>query len=108
MTICAMLLLDRFYKLKPSMKLRYATLGLLFVNISVGGTLTHFAAPPVVMVASPWGWDLPFMFEHFGWKVIVGITFANTLFFTVFRLRILTGRSPESISQSCSTSVPAT
>lgn len=34
----------------------YATLGLLFVNISIGGTLTHFAAPPVVMVAEKWDW----------------------------------------------------
>ena len=41
--------------------LKYATLGLLFVNISVGGTLTHFAAPPVLMVASKWDWDVPFM-----------------------------------------------
>jgi len=89
MTICAMLLLERFYKLKPSMKLRYATLGLLFVNISVGGTLSHFAAPPVVMVASTWGWDLPFMFMNFGWKVILGISFSNLLFFTVFRRELL-------------------
>ena len=25
--------------------------------MSIGGTLTHFAAPPVLMVARPWGWD---------------------------------------------------
>ena len=49
MTICALLLSRRFYELKPDAALSYATLGLLFVNISVGGTLTHFAAPPVVM-----------------------------------------------------------
>ncbi len=89
MTICALLLLNRFYALQPSMKLRYATLGLLFVNISVGGTLTHFAAPPVVMVAAPWGWGIAHMFEHFGWKAIVGIAFANTLFFAVFRRELL-------------------
>ncbi len=40
---------------------KYATLGLLFVNVSIGGTLTSFAAPPVLMVARPWGWDIPFM-----------------------------------------------
>jgi hypothetical protein len=89
MTICAMLLLDRFYKFEPSRKLRYATLGLLFVNISVGGTLSHFAAPPVVMVASTWGWDFGFMFSHFGWKAIVGILTANLLFFVVFRRELL-------------------
>ena len=38
------------------------------VNISIGGTLTHFAAPPVLMVAAKWNWDMAFMFEHFGWR----------------------------------------
>ncbi len=85
MTICAILLVDRFYKLKPSQKLRYATIGLLFVNVSVGGTLDHFAAPPIVMVAATWDWGLAFMFTHFGWKAVVGILVANALFFTVFR-----------------------
>ncbi len=85
MTIAAMLLGQQFYKLKPSKKLCYATLGLLFVNISVGGTLTHFAAPPVLMVAVPWGYDMPFMFTHFGWRAILGILIANSLYFMIFR-----------------------
>jgi hypothetical protein len=84
MTICAMLLLERFYKLEPSMKLRYATLGLLFVNISVGGTLSHFAAPPVVMVAGKWGWGFSHMLMNFGWKAVVGIVVANLIFFAAF------------------------
>jgi hypothetical protein len=85
MTICALLLSRRFYELKPGAALRYATLGLLFVNISVGGTLTHFAAPPVVMVAQKWGWGLSHMFIHFGWKAAVGIVVANLLHWLVFR-----------------------
>ena len=44
MTICALLLARQFYDLNPSTRLKYATLGLLFVNVSIGGTLTHFAA----------------------------------------------------------------
>ncbi|MGB8352668.1 MAG: putative Na+/H+ antiporter [Chthoniobacteraceae bacterium] len=84
-TICALLLLRRFYALKPGLTLRYATLGLLFVNISVGGTLTHFAAPPVVMVAHTWNWGFAFMLEHFGWKAVIGILVANTLCFLKFR-----------------------
>nr|MDQ3624880.1 putative Na+/H+ antiporter [Verrucomicrobiota bacterium] len=85
MTICALLLSSRFYALNPSMPLRYATLGLLFVNISVGGTLTHFAAPPVVMVATTWNWDSGYMLTHFGWKAIVGILVANAIYFVKFR-----------------------
>jgi hypothetical protein len=95
MTICALLLLERFYSLKPSMKLRYATLGLLFVNISVGGTLTHFAAPPVVMVASKWDWGMVHMLANFGWKAAVGILVANLLFFAYFRKELLSLRQPD-------------
>lgn len=93
MTICALLLLDRFYRLQPGMRLRYATLGLLFVNISVGGTLTHFAAPPVVMVATKWDWGFVHMLTDFGWKAAFGIVTANLLFFAVFRRELLALRS---------------
>ena len=85
MTISAMLLSHKFYDLKPSKRFMYATLGLLFVNVSVGGTLTNFAAPPVLMVAGPWGWDTGFMFTSFGWKAIVGILIGNGLYFLAFR-----------------------
>jgi hypothetical protein len=68
MTLLALLLKRRYFDRGISRKLAYATLGLLFVNVSIGGTLTHFAAPPVLMVASKWNWDLAFMFEHFGWR----------------------------------------
>ena len=85
MTISALLLLENFYRYKPSERLKYATLGLLFVNVSVGGTLTHFAAPPVLMVAGTWGWDLAFMASHFGWKAVAGIVVANLIYFRFFK-----------------------
>ncbi len=68
MTLLALLLKRRYFDRGISSKLAYATLGLLFVNVSIGGTLTHFAAPPVLMVAGKWNWDLAFMYEHFGWR----------------------------------------
>lgn len=68
MTLLALLLKRRYFDVGISRKLAYATLGLLFVNVSIGGTLTHFAAPPVLMVAAKWNWGLAFMFEHFGWR----------------------------------------
>jgi hypothetical protein len=85
MTISALLLGKQFYALKPSPRLAYATLGLLFVNISVGGVLTHFAAPPVLMVAAPWGWTTPFMLRHFGWVAVVGIIISNALYYLALR-----------------------
>ena len=54
-------------------KLLYSTVAALFVNISIGGTLTSFAAPPVLMVARIWNWDTAFMFSHFGWKSTLAV-----------------------------------
>jgi hypothetical protein len=85
MTIAALLLARQFYTLKPSPRFCYATLGLLFVNISVGGTFTHFAAPPVLMVATPWQWDMAYMFTHFGWRALAGIVIATLLYYWIFR-----------------------
>src|SRR5246127_3882032 len=85
MTICALLLRHRFYSLKPSKLLKYATLGLLFVNISVGGVLTQFASPPAVLVANVWNWNLGYMLTHFGWKAVIGIILSNSLYLTLFR-----------------------
>ncbi len=85
MTIAALLLGHQFYRYNPTPTFKYATLGLLFVNISVGGTLTHFAAPPVLMVASKWEWNMPFMFTHFGWRAILGIIIATAIYYVIFR-----------------------
>jgi putative Na+/H+ antiporter len=85
MTLCALLLGRRVYGLGPSKRLAYATLGLLFVNVSVGGTLTHFAAPPVLMVARAWNWDTPFILTHLGWRAVVGIAVATAVYFVLLR-----------------------
>jgi hypothetical protein len=89
MTISALLLSRQFYAFNPSPRLAYATLGLLFVNVSVGGTLSHFAAPPVLMVARPWHWGLTYMLTHFGWKALLGIVLANATYFLAFRRELL-------------------
>jgi putative Na+/H+ antiporter len=85
MTICALLLSKQFFALGPTNYLKYATLGLLFVNVSIGGTLTHFAAPPVLMVARPWNWDTPFMLEQFGGRAILAVVVSTLTTYLVFR-----------------------
>ena len=85
MTIAAMLLAEQFYRHKPSSKLAYASIGILFVNISVGGTFTHFAAPPVLMVAAPWDWTFQFMALNFGWKAFLGIIISNVIYYITFK-----------------------
>lgn len=84
MTLAGLILLERFYTRDISVRLKYATLGVLFVNISIGGTMTSFAAPPVLMVAGKWGWDTTFMFATFGWKAALAViinALAATLLF---------------------------
>ena len=88
MTICALLLGRRFYALQPSRRLKYATLGLLFVNVSIGGTLTPFAAPPVLIVARTWAWDIAFMLEHFGWRAVLAILVSTATYFLLFRTEL--------------------
>lgn len=86
MTLIALILMEYFYSQKAmSRRFKYATIGLLFVNVSIGGTLTHFAAPPVLMVASKYGWGLEHMFRHFGIKAIVAVVTSTALTAFVFR-----------------------
>ena len=74
MTLSALLLRDRFLSQNTPKPFMYATIGVLFVNISIGGMLTPFAAPPVLMVADRWGWDIGFMLSTFGWKAATAVT----------------------------------
>ena len=85
MTLAAFLLRDLVYRHSCSKLMLFGTLGVLFVNISIGGTLTNFAAPPVLMVASAWNWDSAFMMSHFGIESCIAILI-NALLIT-FLLR---------------------
>lgn len=88
MTLAGLILLERYYSKEISARLKYATLGVLFVNISIGGTMTSFAAPPVLMVAAKWGWDTTFMFTTFGWKAALAVL-VNALMVTLLFQREL-------------------
>lgn len=88
MTLAAMMLRERYYSQNISRRLMYVTIGTLFVNISIGGTLTNFAAPPVLMVASTWGWDTWFMFSNFGWKAALATVINATAVTLLFRTEL--------------------
>jgi Putative Na+/H+ antiporter len=85
MTLAAILLAGRFYSSNISERLKYATLGVLFVNVSIGGTLTAYAAPPVLMVAATWSWDTAFMLTHFGWKAAIAVFINGAAVTLLFR-----------------------
>jgi hypothetical protein len=95
MTLTALLLRDRYFGGKAPTTFMYATVGVLFVNISIGGTLTPYAAPPVLMVAERWGFDLAFMLQTFGWKsaLAVAVNAAGAAFLFRSYLQALPERS---------------
>ena len=93
MTLAAMAVRDRYFAAGLSTRLKYAIVGVLFVNISIGGTLTPFAAPPVLMVAAKWGWDFSFMIGTFGWKAALAVL-VNALAITLLFRRELAALRP--------------
>lgn len=105
MTLAALMLRERIFATKASSRLKYATLGVLFVNVSVGGTLTNFAAPPVLMVAAKWDWTTAFMLSTFGAKATLAVI-VNALVLTLLFRRELSERAKPP-AQSARARVPA-
>lgn len=85
MIISAHLLADKFFDIKPSKKLKYISLALLLANISIGGTLTSFGAPPILMISKAWSWDNTYVFFNIGIKALLGIILINFIYFLYLR-----------------------
>jgi len=88
MTLGALLMRDQFMRHDLPERFKYAVVGVLFVNVSIGGTLTPFAAPPVLMVASKWGWDIQFMITQIGWRALLAVVF-NAVVLTMIGRQLL-------------------
>ncbi|HLG18642.1 MAG TPA: putative Na+/H+ antiporter [Bdellovibrionota bacterium] len=101
MTVTALILGRRYFDRPISTRFKYITLAVLFVNVSIGGVLTPYAAPPVLMVAGKWGWDLQFMFATFGWKTTLAAVI-NTALATGFLSKELRGLPPNEMHESVS------
>jgi len=83
MVVCVLLLKPLLFDGNQTSFMRYSTLAVILVNISIGGTLTHFAAPPVIMVSKIWQWDLGFMLMNFGWKSAIIVTINALMLYAV-------------------------
>ncbi len=90
MTVGAMILSNGTYSHGISTLLRYAALAVLFVNVSIGGTLTPYAAPPILMVAGTWGWDMPFMLQTFAWRSALAAAVNAGILSYLFRRELMT------------------
>lgn len=92
MTLAALMLAPVVFRRDVSERVKYAALGVLFVNVSIGGTLTSYAAPPVLMVAAKWNWNTAFMAATFGWKAAVAVLVNATVMTVALRRHL--GQKP--------------
>jgi hypothetical protein len=90
MTLAALMLAPLVFRPGMPEWRKYAALGALFVNVSIGGTLTSYAAPPVLMVAGSWGWDSAFMLTHLGWRAAIASVINATAVTLVLRPHLAT------------------
>ncbi|ALK98426.1 membrane protein [Massilia sp. WF1] len=88
MTLAALMLAPTVFRQGMPEWLKYGALGVLFVNVSIGGTLTSYAAPPVLMVAGTWGWDSTYMLTHIGWRALVAVLFNATVITFLLRTHL--------------------
>jgi len=105
MTIAALMLAPRVFAPHVPEGPKYLALGVLFVNVSIGGTLTSYAAPPVLMVATTWQWDNAWMFSQFGWKATIAALVNATLATVVLR-KHLKAAAPAPAGAIAGTKVP--
>jgi hypothetical protein len=89
MTLAALMLAPQIFRQGMPEWLKYAALGVLFVNVSIGGTLTSYAAPPVLMVASTWNWDTAFMARQFGLSASAAVVINATALTFLLRAHLL-------------------
>ena len=94
MTLAALMLAPLIFRDGMPEWLKYAALGVLFVNVSIGGTLTSYAAPPVLMVATTWQWDSTFMAAHFGWKAALAVAINASVVSFVLRKHLHAAQAP--------------
>ena len=105
MTLAALMLAPTVFTPVMPERLKYAALGVLFVNVSIGGTLTSYAAPPVLMVADTWNWNSAFMASTFGWKAAIAVLLNATAVVVLLRKQLVNA-APAQVP-SGATAVPA-
>src|SRR5690606_19662108 len=91
MTLAALLLREAYFRRPGQEGFKYLTLGVLFVNVSIGGVLTAYAAPPVLMVAQTFNWDTAYMATHFGWRAAIAVVFNAAVLTFICRKALLDG-----------------
>jgi hypothetical protein len=106
MTLAALTLAPHIFRQGIPEWLKYGALGVLFVNVSIGGTLTSYAAPPVLMVAKAWQWDTAFMASQFGWKAALAVLINATGVIYLLRKHVTPQPASEQPTEAAALPVP--
>ncbi|AAP05554.1 putative Na+/H+ antiporter [Chlamydia caviae] len=85
MIIAATLLVRNFYKFSPSPRFAYATMGLLFSNISIGGLTSALSSRALFIILPSVKWNNSFILKYFCWKSIIAILLSTTIYYLIFR-----------------------
>ena len=108
MTLAALLLRDGYFRRPGHVRFKYMTLAVLLVNVSIGGVLSAYAAPPVLMVANTFGWDSAFMLSHFGWRAEIAVVINALLLTIYFRKDLVEGdvQTHQGVTREAKQAVP--
>jgi predicted cation transporter len=106
MTVAALMLREVVFSRGVSRRLKYATLGVLLVNVSIGGTLTNFAAPPVLMVAAKWDWSSTYMLATMGWKAALAVLVNSVALVWLFRGELRARAAPRQANGAARVPLP--
>ncbi|WP_348663117.1 putative Na+/H+ antiporter [Chlamydia vaughanii] len=85
MIIAATLLARNFYKFSPSPRFAYATMGLLFSNISIGGLTSGLSSRALFIILPSVRWGNSFILKYFCWKSIIAMLISTTIYYLIFR-----------------------
>ena len=106
MMLAALLLRDRYFLRPVPEPMKYFTLAVLLVNVSIGGVLTPYAAPPILMVAKTWGWGFGFMFLNFGLKAIPAVLINAALVTAIYGRVLINLGEPDGAAKPAEVPVP--
>lgn len=85
MTISSILLAKTCFPFIKDTKFRYATLALLFINISLCGLLAPYTSRSLFLVATQENWNTGYTIVRFGWKAIMILLINNSLYYYFFK-----------------------
>lgn len=94
MTISSILLAKTVFPFIKNTRFQYATLALLFINISLGGLFLPQFSRSLFLIARQENWEIAYTFFRFSWKAFLIIVLNNGFYYVFFRKYLPTETKP--------------